>query len=39
MNIHFSDEEDYNSDISDDLDFYTEDKIGTAESITDKKKD
>ena len=31
MNIHFSEEEDYNSDVSEDLDFYEEDKIGSAE--------
>lgn len=37
MNIHFSEEEDYNSDVSEDLDFYEEDKIGSAEINNDKK--
>jgi DNA-directed RNA polymerase subunit K/omega len=38
MNIHFSDEEDYNSDVSEDLDFYTEDKIGSSAINPNKKK-
>lgn len=37
MDNHFSEEEDYSSDVSEDIDFYEEDKIGSSQNNNDKK--